>query len=73
MAKKTEPIITYKEILCLAHYQLDARLEEYRQKAAKFPEDHPTTEMIREVMTPLQQKQEVIEQLYEIECGVAWN
>lgn len=72
MAKKSNPVITYKEILCLAISNLEGQIDHYRAKSAGLPADHEIHATIQALIEPLEKKQEVLKQMYEFECGVAY-
>ncbi|MGI6184208.1 MAG: hypothetical protein ACOYIH_08880 [Candidatus Fimadaptatus sp.] len=69
----SSPKVTHTEILCLAIAQLNSQINEYAQKAAGFPADHPITQMMDEAAKPLKEKRAVIKRLYSIETGVEYN
>ena len=72
MAKKAEPIITYKEILCLAIGKLEDNINYYREKAVRIPENDPIQKTISCMIEPMEKKQDALKQLYQIETGAEY-
>lgn len=74
MAKKrSNPVITHTEILCLAIAQLQNQVQVYTEKARQLPEGHPNIELMEEMAAPLKSKMDAIKTLYMMETGVEYN
>ena len=74
MAKKrSNPVITHTEILCLAIAQLQNQVQAYAEKASQFPKAHPNVELLEAMADSLKAKIDAIKTLYMMETGVEYN
>lgn len=68
MKIKTNPIITYTEILARALRTIEADIEEWNRKCEAFPQEQRDT-MFAAATKELTEKQETLKTLYRIETG----
>lgn len=69
MAKKTNQIITYTEILARAIRSIEDEVAEWHSKGANLPKEHRDT-MIAVGTKELTAKLEALKMLYRIETGI---
>lgn len=70
MEKKTTPIITHTEILCLAIRQLEHEIDETRKKCEGIPGSEPLLQFTIKESAP---KLEALRTLYKIETGTDYD
>ena len=68
MKTKTEPVITYTEILARAITSVENEIEEWHRKAAGFPKEQRETMIAQATKEPVR-KLEALKILYSIETG----
>ena len=68
MKPKTNPIITYTEILARAIRSIEAEIEEWHSKCASLPQEQRDT-MLAVATKELTEKLEALKTLYHFETG----